>query len=132
MRIALRGALMRMAVGATILISGAVHAERLNTAFAFFEGVTEGAGTLDVIMHKETATRNVGRGEIRPDGSLSLVQRIEEQRRSPHMRYWVIRQVTPGHFSGSMSDASGPVTIDQVGSRYRFRFRISGGMSVEQ
>jgi hypothetical protein len=31
-----------------------------------------------------------------------------------------------------MSDAAGPVTIDQVGDRYRFRFKLSGSMSVEE
>jgi hypothetical protein len=31
-----------------------------------------------------------------------------------------------------MSEARGPVTIEQVGDGYRFRFKIHGGLSVEQ
>ena len=67
-----------------------------------------------------------------PDGSLSLLQRVEDQGQPVHIRRWLIRQMTPGHFSGSMSDALGPVTIDQEGAQYRFRFKMKGGLSVEQ
>ncbi len=43
-----------------------------------------------------------------------------------------MKQVAPGHFLGIMSQASGPVTIDLIGGRYRFRFRMVGGLSVEE
>jgi hypothetical protein len=120
-----------MALGASILTPGATYADQERSPLTFFQGVTEGTGTLKVIMHNPTATRSVGRGEIEPDGSLSLVQRVDDGR-PPHLRHWRIRQIAPGHFSGSMSEASGPVMIDQVDSRYRFRFKMSGGMWVEQ
>ena len=100
--------------------------------FTFFEGVTESVGTLKVMMHKPTWTRSVGRGELRPDGSLSLVQRVEEQGKPPYVRRWVIKQVGPGRFVGTMSQASGPVTIDEVGDRFRFRVPMPGGLAVEQ
>lgn len=100
--------------------------------FTFFEGVTESVSTVKVVMHKPTWTRSVGRGEVRPDGSLSLVQRVEDQGKPPYVRRWVIKQVGPGRFVGTMSQASGPVTIDEVGDRFRFRLRMPGGLSVEQ
>ena len=31
-----------------------------------------------------------------------------------------------------MSEASSPVTIDEIGGRYRFRFKMKGNLSVEQ
>jgi hypothetical protein len=31
-----------------------------------------------------------------------------------------------------MSEATGPVAIDQIGARYRFRFKMKGHLSVEQ
>ena len=43
-----------------------------------------------------------------------------------------MRQVAPGRYSGTMSEARGPVTVEQVGSRYRFRFRMQGNVAVEQ
>jgi hypothetical protein len=107
-------------------------AESAGDPFTFFEGVTESVGTVKVVMHKPTWTRSVGRGEVRPDGSLSLVQRVEDQGKPPYLRRWVIRQVGPGHFVGTMSQASGPVTIDEVGTRFRFRLKMKDGLSVEE
>ena len=100
--------------------------------FRFYEGVTDTTGTLKVLMHSPVHTHAVSRGELRPDGTLSLVQRVEDEGTQPYVRQWLVRQVSPGHFVGTMSQASGPVTIDQMGNRYRFRFRMSGGIAVEQ
>lgn len=115
-----------------VLVGGSARADPTTSAFTFFVGVTESLSTLKVVMRQPAETRCIGRGEIEADGTLSLVQRVEDEGRLPYVRQWRIRQIGPGHYSGSMSEAAGPVTIDQVGSRYRFRFRIEGGMSVEQ
>ena len=85
-----------------------------------------------VVMKKPFHTRSIGRGAIKPDGSLYLVQRVEEDGRPPRDRRWQIRQVARGRFAGTMSEASGPVTIEEIGGRYRFRFKMKGGLSVEQ
>ena len=99
---------------------------------AFFEGTTVSEGMLKVAFADATRTRSVNRGTIGPDGTLALVQRVEDEGKPPSERRWRIRQTGPGTYSGTMSDASGPVTVDQVGSRYRFRFRMKGSLSVEQ
>lgn len=94
--------------------------------------MTETVGTTKILMHKPVETRSIGRGQIEPDGSLLLVQRVEDEGRPAYLRRWEIRRVGPGRFTGSMSQATGPVLIQQVGNRYRFSFRMKGGMSVEQ
>jgi hypothetical protein len=109
-----------------------VGAQRASDPFSFFEGVTESDATLKVVMRKPQRTRAVGRGEVQRDGSLSLVQRVEDEGRAPYIRRWVIRQVAPGRFVGTMSQATGPVTIDEIGDRFRFRMQMPGGLSVEQ
>jgi hypothetical protein len=98
----------------------------------FFEGRTEGSGIVKVFLKKSYRSRSVGIGKMQADGSLLLVQRVEEDGRPAHERRWKIRQTGPRSFSGTMSDAIGPVTVDQVGARYRFRFRLKGNLSVEQ
>ena len=98
----------------------------------FFEGRTESVGTVKLAMAKPYRSRALGNGEILPDGSLRLVQRIEDQGRQPRQRRWHMRQVAPGRFSGTMSEARGPVTAEEVGGRYRFRFRMDGNVAVEQ
>ena len=98
----------------------------------FFEGRTEGSGTIKILMKKPYRTQSVGQGRIAPDGSLSLVQRIDEDGKPPRERRWHIRQIGTGRYTGTMSEATGPVTIETIGGRYRFRFRIKGNLTVEQ
>ena len=98
----------------------------------FFEGRTESLGTVKIAMKKPFRSRAVGKGEILSDGSLTLVQRVEDEGQKPRERRWRIRRVGPGRYSGTMTEAKGPVTVEQVGGRYRFSFRMSGNVAVEQ
>jgi hypothetical protein len=98
----------------------------------FFEGRTETQGTVKVIFHKPFQTHSIGDGRIEPDGSLLLVQRVQDDGKPAHLRRWRVRQTAPNQFTASMSEAVGPVTIDKVGDRYRFRFRMEGNLSAEQ
>jgi len=97
----------------------------------FFEGRTESVSTIKVIMKKPYQSRTIGKGEI-SDGVLHLVQRVQEDGRSPYDRNWRMRQVAPGRFAGTMSEAKGPVTAEEFGGRYRFRFRMKGNVAIEQ
>ena len=98
----------------------------------FFAGRTETQGMVKVLFRKPYRTRSLGQGRIEPDGSLSLVQRVEDDGKPPRERRWRVHQVGPGRYSGTMSDAAGPVDIEQVGNRYRFRFTMKGHLNVEQ
>ena len=97
----------------------------------FFEGKTESISTIKLIMRKAYRSRTTGNGEI-DEGMLKLVQRVHEEGKAPYDRRWRMRQVAPGRFAGSMSEAAGPVTVEQVGQRYRFRFKMKGNVSIEQ
>ena len=112
--------------------TSASHAAPLTDPLRFFEGRTESVSTVKVIAKKPFLSRSLGRGEIKPDGTLHLVQRVEEDEKPPFDRRWRIRQVGPGRFSGTMTDAKGPVTVEEIGGRYRFRFKMKGNVSVEQ
>ena len=116
-----------------LLATAAVAAVQPPTdPFSFYEGLTDTTGVLKVMMHSPVHTHAISRGELRPDGTLSLVQKVEDEGSQPYVRRWLVRQVSPGHFIGTMSQAAGPVSIDQVGSRYRFRFHMNGGLAVEE
>ena len=119
------------AATAAFLFTAPASAEPLKPMH-FFEGRTEGNGTIKLFLRKPYRSHSIGRGRIEPDGSLSLVQRVEDEGSPPHERRWRIREVGPGHFAGTMSEASGAVTIDEVGGSYRFRFRMKGNLAVEQ
>ena len=128
----LRISVVGMALVATALPSSAVRSERVRDPLRFFEGSTIAVSTVKVAMKKAYRTRSVGRGLIRRDGSLYLTQRIEEEGRPPHDRRWDIRQIGPGRYTGTMTEANGPVRIEEVGGRFRFQFKMKGGLSAEQ
>lgn len=103
-----------------------------DSPLAFFEGRTVSQGTTKVMLRKPYRTRSQGVGRIERDGTLNLVQQVEEGDEPRKERRWRIRQVAPGRFAGTMSDAAGPVEVEKVGARFRFRFRMKGGLAVEQ
>ena len=107
-------------------------AEQKSNAMRFFEGRTESLATVKIVMRKPFKSRSIGRGEIKADGSLLLVQRVEDEGKPAHERRWHIRETEPGKFTGTMTEAKGPVTVEEVGGKYRFRFRMKGNVSVEQ
>lgn len=124
--------LMPAILAAFATIPGAATAERLFDPLRFFEGRTETVSTVKVMLKKPYRSRAIGQGEIKSDGSLHLVQRVEDDGKAPHDRRWHIRQVAPNRFSGTMSEAKGPVTVEEIEGRYRFRFKMKGNLSVEQ
>ena len=110
----------------------AANAQRPKSPLKFWEGRTESTGTVKLLMKKPFKSHAVGIGTIRSDGSLHLVQHVTEPDKAPFDRVWHIREVAPGRYSGTMSQASGAVTIDEVDGKFRFRFRMKGNLSVEQ
>jgi len=98
----------------------------------FFEGKTISEGSLKILLRKPQTSRTIGVGTIGADGSLALVQQVHDEGKPPTRRSWKIRQVAPGRFEGTMSEATGPVRIDAVDGRYRLRLKMAGGLSVEQ
>ena len=125
-------AIVPLALATVTFGSGAARAQQKQNPLRFFEGRTESVSTIKVVMKAPIHSHSIGRGKILSDGSLDLLQHVEEDGRAPHDRHWQIRQVGPGRYAGKMSEAKGPVTIDEVGDRYRFRFTMKGHLAVEQ
>ena len=120
-----------LSASAAFLVAATATADPLKP-MRFFEGRTEGFGTIKLLFKKPYRSHSVGRGLIEPDGSLLLFQQVQDEGKPPRERRWRIREIGPGHFTGAMSEAIGPVAIDQVGGRYRFRFKMKGNFAVEQ
>ncbi len=97
----------------------------------FFEGRTESNSIVKLIMRRPFNSRSIGQGEI-DSGVLELVQRVQDEGKAPFNRQWRMRQVAPGRFAGSMSEAAGPVVAEEIDGRFRFRFKMKGNLTVEQ
>jgi len=99
---------------------------------AFFTGPTHGDGKLDQIMKgsRTVTVDSVGKPEV--NGSLTLTQRIAMQGDPPRTRIWRLKQVAPGRYAGTLTDASGPVETVAIGHALRIRYPMKGGLQVEQ
>jgi hypothetical protein len=119
-------------IAPALLITATPASAEAADPLRFFEGRTESSGTAKVVLHKAYRTHTFGRGRIERDGSLTLVQRVEDEGKPPHERRWQVRQTGPGHYLGTMTDALGPVVIERAGGGYVFRFKMKGNLGVEQ
>jgi len=70
---------------AVLLLCTPASAEPLKP-LRFFEGRTESQGIIRLFMKKPYKSRSFGRGVIEPDGSLLLVQRVEDEGKPARMR----------------------------------------------
>lgn len=115
-----------------VLLAASADAVSMRRPLQFFAGRTEMLSVVKVVMKKPYRSRTIGTGRIRRDGSLALLQQVFDEGQPPQLRRWIVRQVRPGHYAGTMSEAVGPVMVDEVGGRYRFQFRMKGNLAVEQ
>lgn len=99
---------------------------------AFFTGESTGTGTIDLIFSKPRplSVRSTGRSDER--GGLVLTQVIREGRKPQRTRTWTMRQVGPNRYTGSLTEAVGPVTVTTDGPRASIAYRMRDGLGVRQ
>ena len=81
-------------------------------AIAFFEGSTEGLGTRT------------------PGGGLTLVQSVRLGDAPPSERTWVLRPAGLARWTGTLTDADGPVEAWAEGNRLWIRYSMPSGLSM--
>ncbi len=115
-----------------VVPSDTADAQRTTEPMRFFEGSTEMVSVVKVMMKKPYKSRTIGQGRILPDGTLSLVQQVHDAGKPAQRRHWRIKQTDNDSFRGTMSDAVGPVSVDQINDDFRFKFKLKGNLVVEQ
>ncbi|RZM32067.1 MAG: DUF3833 family protein [Sphingomonas sp.] len=98
----------------------------------FFAGRLDGLGTLKIVLHAPTTTHVSSVGHVVADGTLVLDQHIEQQGKPARDRQWRIRPLGNGRYTGTLTDASGPVTGEVEGNRLHLDFPMKGGVRVDQ
>lgn len=111
---------------ATIIAAPPFVAER------FFAGRLDGVGTLEIVFHAPSTTHVTSVGHVGDDGVLALDQHIEQQGKLVRDRQWRIQPIGNGHYTGTLTDASGPVMGETEGNRLHLHFPMKGGMRVDQ
>jgi hypothetical protein len=98
---------------------------------AFFTGRTHGDGELDKLFSSpaRVTVDSVGR---RQGNTLILDQTIRGHEKLPRFRRWTMMRVAPNRYSGTLTDAAGPVLVTVAGARAYIRYTMKGGLKVEQ
>lgn len=98
---------------------------------AFFTGRSHGEGTLDKLIGStvRVSVDSVGRQE---GGTLILDQTIREGDEEPRSRRWTMRKVGPNRYTGTLTDARGPVEVTTEGPRANIDYETQDGLRVKQ
>ncbi|HEU5482824.1 MAG TPA: DUF3833 family protein [Sphingomicrobium sp.] len=99
----------------------------------FFSGRTRGEGILKVTLRRPArhVVNSVGRRGS--DGEFILVDTIKEEGKPVKTRRWVMRPSGRNGFTGTLSDAVGPVRVEINGAKATIRYKMKeGGVSIHQ
>ena len=98
----------------------------------FFRGRTRGEGTLKIVFQKARPIRVDSVGTAARDGALILTQTIREGDKPPRVRTWRMRKEPSGGYSGTRTDAVGPVRLTAENGAIRIRYRDKDNLDFDQ
>lgn len=97
----------------------------------FFKGRTHGEGELHKLFGKPVHVSVDSIGRPAADG-LILDQTIRKAGEPPSTRRWTITRIGKDRYSGTLTEAVGPVTAEVVGPRAEIQYTMRHGLKVEQ
>jgi hypothetical protein len=127
---------VRLAAAAAIVLlagsaSAAPETAKLDLT-AFFNGHSHADNVLRIAFHgpaKLIVDSVGGKGDR---GDFVLIDTVHEGDKPVRTRKWVMQPAGPDHFTGSLSDAVGPVDIVVGGDSATIRYVMKGGLNVVQ
>jgi hypothetical protein len=122
--------LVTAAAAALLAGSGPAGTPQLDMV-GFFSGRTHSENVLKIVFHRASSlvVDSVGRMEGK---QFVLIDTVHEQGKPARVRKWVMHPSGPGRFTGTLSDAEGPVEISVAGSSANIRYVMNGGLNVDQ
>ena len=107
-------------------------AQAVLNPISFFAGRSHGEATLHKLLSSDARVQVDSLGRSDRHGGLILDQTIREGAKAARQRRWVMRPVAPNRFTGTLTDATGPVEVTIAGPRANIRYRMKNGLDVEQ
>lgn len=90
----------------------------------FFAGRTEGKGTLELLTGRRRSLRVQSRGQAEADGSFRLEQEVTFEDGAVEKRTWRLVRLDAHKYTGTLSDAAGPVSAEVNGNRLHLRYLL--------
>ena len=94
---------------------------------AFFTGHSHADNVLKIVFHDPTRLIVDTVGGKGDRGDFVLIDTVHEGDKPVRTRKWIMRQTAPNHFTGSLSDAVGPVDVDVSGDSATIRYTMKDG-----
>ena len=98
----------------------------------FFVGRSTGTGELSIRARGTEPVRVESVGTELADGRVRLVQTIRRGDGEPTERTWVLERQAPGRWTGTLTEARGPVEATVDGNELRIRYRTGPVTTVRQ
>lgn len=99
---------------------------------AFFTGKTHAENVLKIAFHGPAPLIVDSVGGKGDRGDFVLIDTVHEGDKPVRTRKWVMREVSPGHYTGALSDATGPVDIVVSGNSAVIQYVMKGNLKVRQ
>ena len=126
---------MKRVAGAMLLLvaASAAAAEKPKLDMvAFFTGKTHSESVLKVVLKKPVPLIVDSIGGKGDRGDFVLIDTVHEGDKPVRQRKWIMKPAGPNHFTGSLTDAIGPVDIKVDGDTAAISYMMKGGLKVEQ
>ena len=99
----------------------------------FFHGRTRGEGTLKLALRRPVRVTIDSIGRDGSDGEFTLTDTIREEGKPTVIRRWVMRSSGPNRYTGTLTDAVGPVRVEVDGPQATIRYKMKdGGIAIHQ
>lgn len=99
---------------------------------AFFTGPSRGEGTLKVMTKPGVPIRVESNGRPDGKGGIILDQTVRQAGKPERVRRWNLRPISATRLTGTLSDATSPVSGELSGNRLHLAYRMKGGLAAEQ
>ena len=99
----------------------------------FFTGKTHADNVIKIALHSPHKLIVDSIGGRNKEGEFILIDNVQEEGKPARKRTWAMHPVGPDRFTGSLSDAIGPVDVVVSGTTATIRYTMrDGNMKIEQ
>ena len=124
---------MSLLSGVAMALAGAAAAPAPTLDMtAFFTGRTHAENVLKIVFNRPGRLMVDSVGGKGDRGDFVLVDTVHEEGKPVRTRKWIMRPVGPNRFTGSLTDATGPVDVTVNGRQAVIRYTMKGGLKVVQ